>query len=141
MVNNNDKESDFFDYVDSVKRKERIQEREAFAAQQRKVWRETTWAGMIINTVEKLGIASFFTAIGNSFENGEDSTGFYLTSLVYKIGIITISILGVYLLGWFMSLLTGNEIIVEQEVVIREEVTRAQVEAEERAAKAKSKSQ
>ena len=140
MVNNNDKESDFFDYVDSVKRKERIQEREAFAAQQRKVWRETTWAGMIINTVEKLGIASFFTAIGNSFENGEDSTGFYLTSLVYKIGIITISILGVYLLGWFMSLLTGNEIIVEQEVVIREEVTRAQVEAEERA-KAKSKSQ
>ena len=140
MANNNDKESDFFDYVDSVKRKERIQEREAFAAQQRKVWRETTWAGMIINTVEKLGIASFFTAIGNSFENGEESTGFYLTSLVYKIGIITISILGVYLLGWFMSLLTGNEIIVEQEVVIREEVTRAQVEAEERA-KAKSKSQ
>ena len=140
MAKNNDKESDFFDYVDSVKRKERIQEREAFAAQQRKVWRETTWAGMIINTVEKLGIASFFTAIGNSFENGEESTGFYLTSLVYKIGIITISILGVYLLGWFMSLLTGNEIIVEQEVVIREEVTRAQVEAEERA-KAKSKSQ
>lgn len=141
MANNNDKESDFFDYVDSVKRKERIQEREAFAAQQRKVWRETTWAGMIINTVEKLGIASFFTAIGNSFENGEESTSFYLTSLVYKIGIITISILSVYLLGWFMSLLTGNEIIVEQEVVIREEVTRAQVEAEERAAKAKSKSQ
>ena len=140
MAKNNDKESDFFDYVDSVKRKERIQEREAFAAQQRKVWRETTWAGMIINTVEKLGIASFFTAIGNSFENGEESTGFYLTSLVYKIGIITISILGVYLLGWFMSLLTGNEIIVEHEVVIREEVTRAQVEAEERA-KAKSKSQ
>lgn len=140
MANNNDKESDFFDYVDSVKRKERIQEREAFAAQQRKVWRETTWAGMIINTVEKLGIASFFTAIGNSFENGEESTGFYLTSLVYKIGVITISILAVYLLGWFMSLLTGNEIIVEQEVVIREEVTRAQVEAEERA-KAKSKSQ
>ena len=140
MANNNDKESDFFDYVDSVKRKERIQEREAFAAQQRKVWRETTWAGMIINTVEKLGIASFFTAIGNSFENGEQSTSFFLTSLVYKIGIITISILGVYLLGWFMSLLTGNEIIVEQEVVIREEVTRAQVEAEERA-KAKSKSQ
>ena len=140
MAKNNDKESDFFDYVDSVKRKERIQEREAFAAQQRKVWRETTWAGMIINTVEKLGIASFFTAIGNSFENGEESTGFYLTSLVYKIGIITISILSVYLLGWFMSLLTGNEIIVEQEVVIREEVTRAQVEAEERA-KAKSKSQ
>ena len=140
MANNNDKESDFFDYVDSVKRKERIQEREAFAAQHGKVWRETTWAGMIINTVEKLGIASFFTAIGNSFENGEESTGFYLTSLVYKIGIITISILGVYLLGWFMSLLTGNEIIVEQEVVIREEVTRAQVEAEERA-KAKSKSQ
>ena len=140
MAKDNDKESDFFDYVDSVKRKERIQEREAFAAQQRKVWRETTWAGMIINTVEKLGIASFFTAIGNSFENGEESTGFYLTSLVYKIGIITISILCVYLLGWFMSLLTGNEIIVEQEVVIREEVTRAQVEAEERA-KAKSKSQ
>ena len=140
MANNNDKESDFFDYVDSVKRKERIQEREAFAAQQRKVWRETTWAGMIINTVENLGIASFFTAIGNSFENGEQSTSFFLTSLVYKIGIITISILGVYLLGWFMSLLTGNEIIVEQEVVIREEVTRAQVEAEERA-KAKSKSQ
>ena len=77
--------------------------------------------------------APFFAAIGNSFESGEDSASFYITSLIYKIGMITSCILFVYLLGWFVQLITGKEIVVEQEVVIVEEVTRAQVEAEERA--------
>ena len=65
-------------------------EREARAAQLRQEWRETTWAGGLINITEKAGIANFFLAIGNSFEEGEDSTSFYLTSLLYKIGIITV---------------------------------------------------
>ena len=61
-------------------------EREARAAQLRQEWRETTWAGGLINIIEKIGISNFFLAIGNSFEDGEDSTSFYLTSLLYKIG-------------------------------------------------------
>ena len=138
---NNDE--DFLDYVDSAKRKERIAEREARAAQLRQEWRETTWAGGLINIIEKIGIAHFFLAIGDSFEDGEDSTSFYLTSLLYKIGIITAGIFFVYILGWIMRMITGDEIVMEQEVVIREEVTRAQVEAEERATvrEKKSKSQ
>jgi len=138
---NNDE--DFLDYVDSAKRKERMAEREARAAQLRQEWRETTWAGGLINIIEKIGISNFFLAIGNSFEEGEDSTSFYLTSLLYKIGIITAGIFFVYILGWIMRMITGDEIVMEQEVVIREEVTRAQVEAEERATvrEKKSKSQ
>lgn len=134
-----DKEADFFDYLGSVKRKERAEENEARAAQLRKEWRETTWAGMLIAAVERIGAAPFFVAIGTSFEKGEDSASFYLTSLLYKIGLISSSIIGVYLLGWIMRMITGEEILVEQEVVIVEEVTRSQVEAEERAAREKSK--
>ena len=143
MAGNNDKDADFMDYVDSVKRKEMTEQRKAEAQRLRQEWRETTWAGSLINIVEKLHIASFFTAIGNSFEKGEDSTSFYITSLVYKIGIISASIIAVYLLGWFMRLLTGDEIILDEEVVIVEKVTKSQVEAEERskAKKNKSKSQ
>ncbi len=50
-----DKEADFIDYLDSVKRKERSNEREARAAQLRDEWRKTTWAGMLIATVERIG--------------------------------------------------------------------------------------
>ena len=46
----------------------------------------------------------------------------------------------VYLLGWFMRLLTGDEIILDEEVVIVEKVTKSQVEAEERAKAKKNKS-
>ena len=143
MMSSSNNDEDFLDYVDSAKRKERMAEREARAAQLRKEWRETTWAGGLINIIEKAGIANFFLAIGNSFEDGEDSTSFYLTSLLYKIGIITGGIFFVYILGWIMRMITGDEIVMEQEVVIREEVTRAQVEAEERATvrEKKSKSQ
>ena len=143
MMSSSNNDEDFLDYVDSAKRKERIAEREARAAQLRQEWRETTWAGGLINIIEKAGIANFFLAIGNSFENGEDSTSSYLTSLLYKMGIITGGIFFVYILGWIMRMITGDEIVMEQEVVIREEVTRAQVEAEERATvrEKKSKSQ
>ena len=143
MMSSSNNDEDFLDYVDSAKRKERIAEREARAAQLRQEWRETTWAGGLINIIEKIGISNFFLAIGNSFEEGEDSTSFYLTSLLYKIGIITGGIFFVYILGWIMRMITGDEIVMEQEVVIREEVTRAQVEAEERATvrEKKSKSQ
>ena len=143
MMSSSNNDEDFLDYVDSAKRKERIAEREARAAQLRQEWRETTWAGGLINIIEKAGIANFFLAIGNSFEEGEDSTSFFLTSLLYKIGIITGGIFFVYILGWIMRMITGDEIVMEQEVVIREEVTRAQVEAEERATvrEKKSKSQ
>ena len=137
---NNDKDADFFDYVDSVKRKEMREQRKAEAQRLRQEWWETTWAGSLINIVEKLHIASFFTAIGNSFEKGEDSTSFYITSLVYKIGIISASIIAVYLIGWFTRLLTGDEIILDEEVVIVEKVTKSQVEAEERAKAKKNKS-
>mmetsp|Transcript_7421 Transcript_7421/g.13069 ORF Transcript_7421/g.13069 Transcript_7421/m.13069 type:complete len:141 (-) Transcript_7421:794-1216(-) len=133
------KEADFIDYLDSIKRKENRARDEELAAKHRKEWRETTWAGMIIAFVEKIGAASFFEAIGNSFEEGEDSTSFYLTSLVYKIGMIASSILFVYMIGWILRMITGDEIVVEQEVVIVEEITRSQLEAEERAAKRKSK--
>ena len=44
-------------------------EREARAAQLRQEWRETTWAGGLINIIEKI--------VGNSFEDGEDSTSFF----------------------------------------------------------------
>lgn len=134
-----EKEADFIDYVDNVKRKERAQENQARAAQLRREWRETTWAGMLIALVERVGAASFFEAIGNSFEAGEDSASFYVTRLIYKIGLISASIIFVYMLGWIMRMITGEEIVVEQEVVLVEEVTRSQVEAEERAAREKKK--
>lgn len=134
-----DPEADFVDYLDSIKRKERVENNEALAAKLRTEWRETTWAGMLIATVERIGAAPFFEAIGNSFEEGETSTSFYLTSLLYKIGLITASIIFVYMLGWIMRMITGEEIVLEQEVVIVEEVTRSQVEAEERAAREKLK--
>mmetsp|Transcript_14422 Transcript_14422/g.26049 ORF Transcript_14422/g.26049 Transcript_14422/m.26049 type:complete len:140 (-) Transcript_14422:131-550(-) len=137
MVDNED--ADFIGYVDSIKRKEGVEKSEALAAKQRKIWRETTWAGMLISSVEKIGAAPFFVAIGNSFEEGESSTSFYLVSLLYKIGIITSGILSVYLIGMIMKMISGEEIVIEQEVVIVEEVTRSQVEAEERAARGKLK--
>lgn len=130
-----DKEADFVDYIDSLKRKEQREEREALAAQLRQEWRETTWAGMLMAAAERIGANRFFLAIGDSFEEGEDSTSFYIASLLYKIGLITSSIAFVYVLGWIMRMVTGEEIVVEQEVVIVEEVTRSQVEAEERAAR------
>ena len=128
-----DKSEDFVDYIDSLKRKEQLQKTEALAATLRQEWRDTTWAGALIASVEGLGIANFFQAIGESFEEGEDSTSFYLTGILYKIGVITASILSVYVLGWIVRQITGDEIIVEQEVVIVEEVTRSQVESEGRA--------
>ena len=127
-----DKSEDFVDYIDSLKRKEQLQKTEALAATLRQEWRDTTWAGALIASVEGLGIANFFQAIGESFEEGEDSTSFYLTGILYKIGVITASILSVYVLGWIVRQITGDEIIVEQEVVIVEEVTRSQVESEGR---------
>mmetsp|Transcript_7216 Transcript_7216/g.15603 ORF Transcript_7216/g.15603 Transcript_7216/m.15603 type:complete len:140 (+) Transcript_7216:241-660(+) len=134
-----DEDADFIDYIDSIKRKEKVEKTEALAAKQRKIWRETTWAGMLIASVEKIGAAPFFGAIGNSFKEGESSTSFYLASLLYKIGIITSGILSVYIIGMVMKMVVGEEIVIEQEVVIVEEVTRSQVEAEERAARGKVK--
>ncbi|KAL9183728.1 hypothetical protein ACHAXT_004584 [Thalassiosira profunda] len=127
-----DAESDFVDYIDSLKRKEQAEQHRARVAQLRQEWRETTWAGYLIWTVESLGIAGFFEAIGNSFEKGEDSASYHATRLVYKIGIIAAGIIGVYVVGWIVRMITGEEFVVEQEVVIVEEVTRAQAEALDR---------
>lgn len=127
-------DDDLLDYIDGLKRKERASEREAFAAKQRQQWRETTYAGYLIHTVERIGAAPFFLAIARSFEGGEGSTSWFLTSLLYKIAMITACVAFVYLLGWIMRQITGDEIVIEKEVRIVEEVTRSQVEAEERAA-------
>lgn len=127
-------EANFFDYLDRAKRKEEANEREAQAARHKEEWRRTTWAGMLIATVERTGIAPFFLALGNSFEGGEDSGSFKLASLVYKVGFISICILFVYVLGALMRMVLGEEIVVEQEVVIVEEVTKSQLKAEQRKA-------
>lgn len=132
-----DKDADFLNYVDSVKRKETLKENEALAAQLRQEWRETTWAGGLILLVEKAGLANFFLSIGESFEGGQDTTSFYLSSLIYRIGTIVASILFVYAMGRIFNAVVGEEIVINQEIVIVEEVTRAQVEEEERLAREK----
>ena len=133
-----DKEADFLDYIDTLQQKEERQNNEELAAKLRKEWRETTWAGAIIVAVEKIGASNFFAAIGNSFQEGEDATSFYVTKTLYKIGEIVACIIFVYMVGRILRMIMGDEIVIEQEVVIVEEVTRSQVEAEERAARERS---
>mmetsp|Transcript_28072 Transcript_28072/g.57672 ORF Transcript_28072/g.57672 Transcript_28072/m.57672 type:complete len:134 (-) Transcript_28072:1822-2223(-) len=74
----------------------------------------------------------FFAAVGNSFHEGDDSSSYYATKIVYKIGTIMGYIFFVYLLGRLLKMITGEEIVIEQEIVVVEEVTKSQLEAEER---------
>ena len=124
--------NEFLDYVDSVNRKEKEKEEWEKTLQWKKEWRETTYAGMIIAFVERSGAARFFEAIADSLEGGEDTASFYAIKIVYRVGIITSCIMFVFILGYIFKMMFGDEIVIEQEVVIVEEITRSQYEAEQR---------
>lgn len=129
-MSGSDQEADFVDYVDSLQRSERIKAQEARGAEMREDWRRTTWAGALIATVERVGLAPFFESVGNSFEGGADvSTTYYATSLFARIASIAAGILGVYAIGRLMKMIMGDEIVVEQEIVIVEKITKAEAEA------------
>jgi len=127
-----DKEADFLDYIETLTKKDKREKHAARAARLRQEWRETTWAGATIAFVERIGAADFFAAVGNSFHEGDDSSSYYATKIVYKIGTIMGYIFFVYLLGRLLKMITGEEIVIEQEIVVVEEVTKSQLEAEER---------
>jgi NADH:ubiquinone oxidoreductase subunit 5 (subunit L)/multisubunit Na+/H+ antiporter MnhA subunit len=124
--------AEFLDYVDSVRRKEQEKEDWERILKSKQEWRETTYAGMLIALVERTGAAGFFEAIANSLEGGEDSVSFYAVKIIYRIGIITSCIMFVYILGYIFKMLFGDELVIEQEVVIVEEIPRSQYEAEQR---------
>lgn len=126
------KESEFLDYIDSIKRKEQQKEEEEKIKQWKKEWRETTYAGMIIALVERSGAAGFFEAIADALEGGEDRASFYAIKIIYRVGIITSCIMFVFVIGYIFKMLFGDEIVIEQEVVVVEEITRSQYEAEQR---------
>ncbi len=124
--------SEFLDYVDSIKRKEQEKEELEKILQWKKEWRETTYAGMIIAFVERTGTTGFFEAIADALEGGEDTASFYAIKIIYRVGIITSCIMFVYIIGYMFKMLFGDELVIEQEVVIVEEITRSQYEAEQR---------
>ncbi len=124
--------AEFLDYVDNVKRKEKEKEALEEVMRWKQEWRKTTYAGMLMALVERMGAADFFESIGNSLEGGEDRAAYYAVKIIYRIGMITASIMFVFLLGYLMKMFIGEELVIEQEVVIIEEVTRSQYEAEQR---------
>lgn len=124
--------AEFLDYVDNVKRKEKEKEALEEVMRWKQEWRKTTYAGMLIALVERMGAADFFESIGNSLEGGDDRAAYYAVKIIYRIGMITASIMFVFLLGYLMKMFIGEELVIEQEVVIVEEVTRSQYEAEQR---------
>ena len=124
--------AEFLDYVDNVKLKEEEKESLEEVMRWKQEWRKTTYAGMLIALVERMGAADFFESIGNSLEGGEDRAAYYAVKIIYRIGMITASIMFVFLLGYLMKMFIGEELVIEQEVVIVEEVTRSQYEAEQR---------
>jgi len=124
--------AEFLDYVDNVKRKEKEKENLEEVMRWKQEWRKTTYAGMLIALVERTGAADFFESIGNSLEGGDDRAAYYAVKIIYRVGMITASILFVFLLGKIMKMFIGEELVIEQEVVIVEEVTRSQYEAEQR---------
>ena len=123
---------EFLDYVDNVKRKEEEKDALEEVMRWKQEWRKTTYAGMLMALVERMGAADFFESIGNSLEGGEDRAAYYAVKIVYRIGMITASIMFVFLIGYLMKMFIGEELVIEQEVVIIEEVTRSQYEAEQR---------
>jgi len=124
--------AEFLDYVDSVRRKEQEKDDWERISKSKQEWRETTYAGMLIALVERTGAAGFFEAIGNSLEGGDDRASFYAVKIIYRIGIITSCIMFVYVLGYIFKVFFGDEIVIEQEVVIVEKISRSQYEAEQR---------
>ena len=124
--------AEFLDYVDNVKRKEKEKDNLEEVMRWKQEWRKTTYAGMLIALVERTGAADFFESIGNSLEGGDDRAAYYAVKIIYRVGMITASILFVFLLGKIMKMFIGEELVIEQEVVIVEEVTRSQYEAEQR---------
>ena len=124
--------AEFLDYVDNAKRKKEEKESLEEVMRWKQEWRKTTYAGMLIALVERMGAADFFESIGNSLEGGDDRAAYYAVKIIYRIGMITASIMFVFLLGYLMKMFIGEELVIEQEVVIVEEVTRSQYEAEQR---------
>ena len=124
--------AEFLDYIDSVKRKEREKEEWEKVLLEKQRWRETTYAGMLIALVERTGTAGFFEAIANSLEGGDDRASFYFIKIIYRIGMITSCVMFVYIMGHFFKMMFGEELVIEQEVVLVEEITRSQYEAEQR---------
>ena len=124
--------AEFLDYVDNVKRKKEEKEALEEVMRWKQEWRKTTYAGMLIALVERMGAADFFESIGNSLEGGDDRAAYYAVKIIYRIGMITASIMFVFFLGYLMKMFIGEELVIEQEVVIIEEVTRSQYEAEQR---------
>ena len=122
--------AEFLDYIDGIKRKEQEKEEWERTLQWKKEWRETTYAGMLIALVERTGTARFFEAIASSLEGGEDRASFYAIKIIYRVGMITSCIMFVFILGYVFKMLFGDEIVIEQEVVLVEEITRSQYEAE-----------
>ena len=124
--------AEFLDYIDSVNRKEQEKEDWEKTLQWKKEWRETTYAGMLIALVERTGATGFFEAIADSLEGGEDTASFYAIKIIYRVGMITSCIMFVYIIGFMFKMFFGDEIVIEQEVVIVEEISRSQYEAEQR---------
>ena len=92
-------------------------------------WLQTSWGGWAVRTLRSLADNSFFHAIADSLRNeddGKDATAILITNGA-RLAVILAMILMALAIGKLLQMIIGEDIVVEQEVIVEEEVHRSEL--------------
>jgi hypothetical protein len=127
--------ADFAGYMEDLAKAEAEQEVTRELLEKHEIWRQTTLGGWAVRKMQALvrNIEPFLTQIAHTFRDTDSASSLIVLNLLRFVAILVLMFL-IYFASQILQNLIGNEIVVEQEVVILHEH-----ESEEEAAKARAK--
>jgi hypothetical protein len=127
-------EEDFLGYNEEMKQRQRNEEMYAAKLEAHEIWRQTTWGGWAVRTIQGFGshIAPFVSAMIAA--SNEEGTGLRVVTYVgFRMLVVIMGILTMYSLLKVFQLFIGTDVTVVEEVVVVHEY-----DTEEEAAKARA---
>jgi hypothetical protein len=127
--------ADFAGYMEDLARAEAEQEATRELLKNHEIWRHTTLGGWAVRKMQALArnLEPFLTKIAHAFRDTDSASSVIVVNLIRFVAIFVLMFL-IYFATQILQKIIGNELVVEEEVVILHEY-----ETEEEAAKARAK--
>uniref|UniRef100_A0A7S4HKH0 Uncharacterized protein n=1 Tax=Odontella aurita TaxID=265563 RepID=A0A7S4HKH0_9STRA len=114
----------FQGYMESLASKEAEDAEFGSQMKSHQEWLENSWGGYVVRTLQRVGDNRFIHALADAFkdQDGGNSVSSILLKSFARISIVVVVIISIYAVGKLLQMITGKEILVEQDVVVIEEV-------------------
>lgn len=127
--------ADFAGYMEDMAKVEAGREATQELLQKHEIWRQTTWGGWAVRQMQSLAkkIEPFFTQTAHLFNDTDSASSAIIRNIIRFLAFIFLMVV-IYVGSQILQKFIGDEIVVEEELVILHEH-----ESEEAAAKARAK--